>query len=109
LRDTLDEADAGLALDPGAGHDLRQRGIVDEGLRRVARREVVVDDDAVGVVEIPVDAVLDLAVAAADLLVLVEDLLPGVVVGDAVVDDKDDHLGLLVGFICLARQILPDP
>ena len=43
--------------------------------------KVVVDDDAVGVVDVLIDAVLDLAVAAPDGLVLVEDRLPGGEVG----------------------------
>jgi DNA-binding MarR family transcriptional regulator len=49
-----------------------------------------VHDDPVAVLQVAVDAVLDLAVRAPDRFVLVEDLLPRVVVADAVVDDEGD-------------------
>ena len=85
-------ADARLAGDTGSLHRLRQRRVVAKALRRLGRREVVVDDEAVGIVDVLVETVLDLAVGAPDGLVLVEDRLPGVEVLDEMVDDEDDPL-----------------
>jgi hypothetical protein len=52
-----------------------------------------VHDHPVGVADVEIDAVLDLAVAAPRSLVLVEDRLPDVVVGDAVMNDQSDGHG----------------
>ena len=54
------------------------------------------DDEAIVVVDVLVEAVLGLAVGAPDRLVLVEDRLPGVEVLDEMVDDEDDLLAHVV-------------
>jgi hypothetical protein len=101
----LDKADAGLAVDAAALHRLRQRGVRHERARGFLAREVVVDYDAVGVVDVLVDAVLELAVAAPHVLVLVEDRLPGGEVSDPVMNDERDHESSCARIIYLARQI----
>jgi hypothetical protein len=49
--------------------------------------------------------VLDLAVAAPHVLVLVEDRLPGGEVSDPVMNDERDHESSCARIIYLARQI----
>ena len=73
--------------------------------RGVLAGEVVVDDHAVRIVDVLIDAVLDLAVAAPDGLVLVEDGLPAREVPDPVVHDEDDHGSSSARVSYLARQI----
>ena len=53
--------------------------------------EVVVHDDAVRVVDGPKHPMLELAMAAADILVLVEHSLPDAIVSDVVEDDERHH------------------
>ena len=55
------EADPGLTLDASALHRLRKRGVRHERACGLLAREVVVDDHAVGVVDVLIDAVLDFA------------------------------------------------
>jgi hypothetical protein len=67
-----------------------------------------VDGDAIGVVDVLIDPVLDLAMAAPDVLVLVEDRLPGGEVSDPVMNDERDHGSSCARLIYLARQVVSD-
>ena len=89
----LGEARRRLALDAAAGHRLGQRRVGGEGARGLDRREVDVHHHAVAVARIPVDAMLDGAVPAPHVLVLVEHGLPRVEVLHEVMDDQNDHGG----------------
>lgn len=71
----LEEPDPRIALYACALHGLSQGWVLEEPAGGLLGREVIVDDHAVRVVDIPVHAVFDLAMAAPRAFMLVEDRL----------------------------------